>query len=292
MTTPSSNLAIMVGNLVDLPNTTVTCVGATDPAPSTELQNPEIAATMVTEDLDATDNTIVITLGADHGLTNMVVGVAKGNWTVDAVMTVVWKDSMSSIVKTVVSNADDYGFFEEPIDDQYRNIFIAIALESDLPILFRSIEISIADSGNPDGYLEISRAFALPIISTARGFDIGNTVTFSDPSDRDEGDGGNPLSYLKVRRREISFTVKNATQLEMLNSLGAYVDEDIGKTEDALVMLYPPWSFQNMASYLHRRMVWGYQSEVSGESMDVWLGVDNEGEESLHSRSFTFIERT
>lgn len=270
-----ANLAIGVVNLVDATGATVTCANQHADYPAANLQASELGAPLRTLDATSVSNKIVATLAAAVTLSQFAVALVKHNLQSSATWTIVFKSGVTT-VRTVTAravNAD--GYWSSKIDGQSRNVAL---YQDSSSLTFDSLEISISDATNPDGYFEIPRLFIGSLIVPVVGFSYEYQPQWVDPSERGEAAGGNMVHRLRTKYRKGAFKLPILADAEAWDDFFGTVDALAGKTKDCLVI-----PDRTSSTRLHMRLLWGPQDELSALGPVAF---------QKYNKTITFRERT
>ncbi len=127
-------------------------------------------------------------------------------------------------------------------------------------------KLVIADSTNPDGYLQARVAVFGELIQAEPGMAYGAKLRLVDPSEKERTPGGSPYTFAGTKYRELSFAVGDMDEAVALDDLFEKVLEVAGTTKDIYVIPHPDdpsrWRLKN---------VWGSIEE----SVDSVIGAYN-----------------
>jgi hypothetical protein len=271
-----SNIALGVVNLVDLSGTVVTCLGEDPARPATKLQAPEIGDVFRTVDATSVNNVIIVTLENEQAVEGpWALAIIKHNLQASATYTLVFKNAAAATVLTVTArDVDADGYWPLTIDTQYRNLAV---YQHETDLTFKSVEITPADTTNPDGYLEVSRLFLGELMEFEVGLRTWNT-RWVDASERATTAGGATIHRVKRKYRRLAGEAFGLTETEAVESVVSELDAVAGRTGDVLVLFE-----RSRPAMLQKRMLWGYQ-EDTGE-------VSKLSNFSIYSRQLAFLER-
>ena len=115
---------------------------------------------------------------------------------------------------------EDTGWWEGIGDGWVRNMHPIIYVHSEL-ISARYVRIEITDTTNPDGYVQVGRAFAGPVLEPAYNDDLGRGSGFVDFNTFDVGEAGAEFARLgrKVKRETVTLSWLTEAEARFLRGI-------------------------------------------------------------------------
>lgn len=138
-------------------------------------------------------------------------------------------------------------------DAVFFNINSFALLES--PVTARYLRIVLFDFGNPDGFLQVARAYAGPIYQPSLGMELDWSVGWEDPSEATRSLGGSLSFDEREKYRVISFSLGHIPEQEALVNISTFLDRRRGTTGDLLFIPQPkkPGTWAHEAVYARQR---------------------------------------
>ena len=125
---------------------------------------------------------------------------------------------------------EDTGWWEGIGDGWVRNMHPIIYVHSEL-ISARYVRIEITDTTNPDGYVQVGRAFAGPVLEPAYNDDLGRGSGFVDFNTFDVGEAGAEFARLgrKVKRETVTLSWLTEAEARFLRGISRQrgTDDDV-----------------------------------------------------------------
>ena len=133
---------------------------------------------------------------------------------------------------------------------------IALIQVFDEDVLARYWRVEVDDTGNPDGFIEVSRMFLTPGWQPTVNMSNGAGLGWKDPSTSRESLGG--VRYVNQRRkkRAVRFVIQNLPEDEALYQ-GFEIQRGAGTTEQVAFVFDPAEVY-----HMHRRSFAGYMTEL------------------------------